>query len=67
MARVRGQPKTDVHGAEQGGEHAHHSPRRYLMSISQNAWGVAVMAAGLVFLALDFALVWQCCTATAQK
>jgi hypothetical protein len=37
------------------------------MSISQDAWRGAVMAAGLVFLALASALVWHCCTATAQK
>ena len=50
-----------------GGGHTHHNTRRYLMRISQDAWREAIMAAGLVFLALDFALVWHCCTATAQK
>ncbi len=37
------------------------------MSISQDVWREAVMAAGLVFLALGSAPVWHCCTATAQK
>jgi len=37
------------------------------MSISQDAWREAGIAAGLIFLALASATVWHCYTATAQK